>query len=324
MLAMRVHEYGGPEKIRVEDIPRPEPGPGEIRVHVEAAGVNFVDTYERSGLYGEKLPFTLGREVAGIVAALGPGVDGFRIGDRVATARATGGYAEEAIVRSQQLVHVPKEISARTAAALLLQGLTAHYLASDTFPLKPGDAALVHAAAGGVGLLLVQIAAHRGARVLAVTGSEEKAALAREAGADEAVVYGQGDFVAAARRFTGDRGVDVVYDGVGKDTFEGSLDCLRPRGMLVTYGNASGPVPPFSPLVLSRKGSLFLTRPTLGDYTQTAAELRARATELFEWVMGDTLQVRVGATFPLAGAANAHRALESRATTGKVLLLPDL
>jgi NADPH2:quinone reductase len=265
----------------------------------------------------------LGKEVAGVVSALGPEVAEFKIGDRVATARASGGYAGEAIARASQLVSIPAGIPTQTAAALLLQGLTAHYLACDTFPLKPGDAALVHAAAGGVGLLLVQIAKRCGARVLAATSTDEKARLAREAGADEVVVYDREDFTAAARRFTGGRGVHVVFDGVGQHTFEGSLNSLRQRGMLVSYGNASGPVAPFSPMLLSKKGSLYFTRPTLGDYTQTPVELRARAGELFRWVTEGSLKVRIGATFPLAAAAAAHRALESRGTTGKVLLLPE-
>ena len=322
MLAIRVHECGGPEKLQLDDIPLPEPGAGEVRVRVEAAGVNFLDTYERSGLYPIRLPFTLGKEVAGVVSALGPGIAAVAIGDRVASARALGGYADEAIVPVAQLVPIPAGIPTPPAAALLLQGLTAHYLACDTFPLKPGDTALVHAAAGGVGLLLVQIAKRRGARVLAAAGSDAKAALARAAGADETIVYDHENFTAAARRLTGGRGVDVVYDGVGQFTFEGSLSSLRPRGMLVSYGNASGPVPPFSPLVLSKKGSLFLTRPTLGDYTSTPAELRSRAGELFRWVAEGSLTVRIGGTFPLAAAAEAHRALESRQTTGKLLLLP--
>ena len=250
MRAIRIHETGGADKLRLEEIPLPKPKAGEVRVRVEAAGVNFVDTYKRSGLYPLPLPFTLGQEVAGVVSAVGEGVTEFHPGDRVASAQAAGGYAEETIVPASQLVRVPEGVSYPLAAAVLLQGLTAHYLACDTFALKPGDTALVHAAAGGVGLLLVQIAKHRGARVIGTVGSEEKATLAREAGAEEVVVYTRDDFVAAARRFSGGHGVDVVYDGVGKDTFEGSLNSLRPRGLLASFGNASGPVPPFSPLVL--------------------------------------------------------------------------
>jgi NADPH2:quinone reductase len=306
----------------LDDLPVPEPKAGEVRVRVEAAGVNFVDTYQRSGLYPLPLPFTLGVEVAGTISAIGADVDGLKLGERVASARASGGYAEEAIVPAAQLVRVPEGVSSTVAAALLLQGLTAHYLACDTFALKPGDSALVHAAAGGVGLLLVQIAKRRGARVIGTAGSEDKARLAREAGAEEVVIYTRDDFAAAARRFTGGRGVDVVYDGVGRDTFEGSLNSLRPRGLLASFGNASGPVPPFSPLLLSQKGSLYLTRPTMASYTQTSAELRGRSEDLFRWLAAGELHVRIGATFPLAEAAGAHRALEGRRTTGKVLLLP--
>lgn len=322
MRAIRIHENGGPEKLRVEDIPVPEPKAGEVRIRVEAAGLNFIDTYQRSGLYPGPLPTTLGVEVAGAITAIGSGVSGFKLGDRVATARAAGGYAEEAIAPADQLVSVPAGIAAEQAAALLLQGLTAHYLACDTYPLKPGDTALVHAAAGGVGLLLVQIAKRRGARILAAAGTEEKTRLAREAGADEVVATTRDDFAAVARRFTGGSGVDVVYDAVGKDTFQGSLDSLRPRGMLVSFGNASGPVPLFPPLLLMQKGSLYLTRPTLTHYTRTPAELRARSEDLFRWLIAGELKVRIGATFPLVAAADAHRALESRQTTGKVLLLP--
>jgi len=322
MRAIRVHESGGAEKLILDDVPVPEPKAGEVRVRVEAAGVNFVDTYQRSGLYPLPLPFTLGVEVAGTVSAIGADVHGLKLGDRVASARANGGYAEEAIVPAAQLVRIPEGVSSTVAAALLLQGLTAHYLACDTFALKPGDTALVHAAAGGVGLLLVQIAKRRGARVIGTAGSEDKARLAREAGAEEVVIYTRDDFAAAARRFTGGRGVDVVFDGVGRDTFEGSLNSLRPRGLLASFGNASGPVPPFSPLLLSQKGSLYLTRPTMASYTQTSAELRGRSEDLFRWLAAGELHVRIGATFPLAEAARAHRALEGRRTTGKVLLLP--
>lgn len=322
MQAIRIHETGGPEKLRVDDVPLPVPGAGEVRIRVEAAGVNFIDTYQRSGLYPVALPYTLGSEAAGMVTAVGPGVTEFRAGDRVGSAKAAGAYAAEALAPVAQLVRVPAGVDSRTAAAVLLQGMTAHYLACDTFPLKPGDTALVHAAAGGVGLLLVQIAKRRGARVLATAGTDEKARLAREAGADEVCVYTRDNFTAAARQFTGGRGVDVVYDSVGKDTFAGSLDSLRPRGMLVSFGNSSGAVPPFAPLLLAQKGSLYITRPTLAHYTATAAELQVRAGELFRWIASGELNVRIGATFPLAAAAEAHRALEGRVTTGKVLLLP--
>jgi NADPH2:quinone reductase len=322
MRAIRVHENGGAEKLRLDEVPLPEPKAGEVRVRVEAAGVNFIDTYQRSGLYPLPLPFTLGLEIAGTVSAIGPDVAGFKEGDRVGSARASGGYADEALIPAAQSVLIPDGVTCRQAAAVLLQGMTAHYLACDTFPLKPGDSALVHAAAGGVGLLLVQIAKRRGARVLATVGSEEKAGVARDAGADEVVIYTREDVSAAARRFTGGKGVDVVYDGVGRDTFEGSLNGLRPRGLLASFGNASGPVPPFAPLLLSQRGSLYLTRPTLPHYTQTTAELRARSGDLFRWLAAGELKVRIGAAFPLPDAADAHRALEGRRTTGKVLLLP--
>lgn len=322
MRAIRIHETGGPEKLRVEDVPVPAPGPGELRLRVAAAGLNFIDTYKRGGLYPVPLPHTLGQEAAGVVAAVGAGVTEFRIGDRVASAAVNGACADEALAPAAQVVPVPAKVDAPLAAAVLLQGLTAHYLACDTWSLQPGQSALVHAAAGGVGLLLVQIAKKRGARVLATVGTDEKAALAREAGADAVCVYSRDNFTDAARAFTGGRGVDVVYDGVGRATFEGSLASLRPRGLLASFGNASGPVPPMSPLVLSQKGSLFLTRPTLAHYVATPAELRARAADLFAWMADGSLRVRVGATYPLAATADAHRALESRATTGKVLLLP--
>ncbi len=322
MLAIRIHETGDADKLRADDLPVPSPGAGEVRFRVEAAGLNFIDTYKRSGLYPMTLPFVVGQEAAGVVTAVGAGVADFRVGDRVATVSASGAYAQEVIAPAAQLVRVPAGVESKVAAAVLLQGMTAHYLACDTWPLKPGDTALVHAAAGGTGLLLTQIAKLRGARVLATVGNDEKAALAREAGADAVCVYTRENFADAARVFTGGRGVDVVYDGVGKATFEGSLNSLRPRGMLVSFGNASGAVPPFAPLLLSQKGSLYFTRPTLAHYTLTAAELIARASDLFKWIAAGSLRVRIGATFPLAQAADAHRALEGRATTGKVLLLP--
>ena len=322
MLALRIHETGGPEKLRADDIPVPTPGVGEIRVRVEAAGLNFIDTYQRSGLYAVPLPFTLGAEIAGIVSAVGAGVTEWAVGDRVATAKASGGYAVEALAPATHVVRIPHGITTQTAAALLLQGLTAHYLAVDTFPLKSGHTALIHAAAGGVGLLLVQLAKRAGARVIATVGRDEKVALARGAGADAVVVYTRDDFTQAVRAFTAGRGVDVVYDAVGKDTFTGSIASLRPRGLLVSFGNASGPVAPVTPLLLSQKGSLYLTRPTLIHYTQDAAELRGRTDALFSAVLSGALHVRIGATFPLLAAGDAHRALESRETTGKVLLLP--
>lgn len=322
MRAMRIHETGGVDKLRWEELPLPEPKAGEVRLKAEAVGVNFIDIYQRTGLYHLALPGILGAEAAGTVTAVGAEVTDVRVGDRVGTVRASGAYAEEVIAPAAQVVPLAGGITARQAAAVLLQGMTAHYLACDTFALKPGDTALVHAAAGGVGLLLIQIAKLRGARVLGTAGSEEKAALAKAAGADEVILYRQEDFAASAKRLTGGRGVDVVYDSVGKDTFEGSLNSLRPRGMLVSFGNASGPVPPFAPLILAQKGSLFVTRPTLGHYTLTREELLGRANALFEWLKVGRLHLRVGAEFPLAKAAEAQRALESRGTTGKVLLLP--
>jgi NADPH2:quinone reductase len=322
MLAIRIHQTGGPDVLRVDEIPLPEPGPGEIRFRVEAAGVNFIDTYHRSGLYPLALPCTLGQEAAGVVTATGSGVTGIAVGDRVASAKTAGAYAVEALAPAVQTVRVPAAIDGRTAAAVLLQGLTAHYLAGDTFPLKAGDTALVHAGAGGVGLLLIQLARRCGARVIATVGTEEKAALARGAGADAVCVYTREAFPDAVRAFTGGRGVDVAYDSVGRDTFAGTLECLRPRGMLVSFGNSSGPLPPFAPLLLMQKGSLFFTRPTLAHYVATPAELQRRTDDLFRWIASGELRVRIGATFPLADAASAHRALEGRATTGKVLLLP--
>lgn len=322
MLAIRIHENGGVDAMRVDDLAVPAPGAGEVRLRVEAAGVNFIDTYQRSGLYAVTLPHTLGLEAAGIVTAVGAGVAEFSVGDRVASARVVGAYAGEALAPAAHTVKLPAGITTLTAGALMLQGMTAHYLACATFPLQAGDTALVHAGAGGVGLLLTQIAKLRGARVLATVGTEEKAVLAREAGADAVCIYTRENFVAAATAFTGGCGVDVAYDAIGKETFDGTLASLRPRGTFVSYGNSSGPVAPFAPLVLAQKGSLFFTRPTLAHYTLTTAELQARAGELFGWVATGVLKVRIGATYPLAQAAEAHRALEGRQTTGKVLLVP--
>ncbi|WP_438479937.1 quinone oxidoreductase family protein [Oleiharenicola lentus] len=322
MKAIRIAEFGGAEKLQFEDVALPEPKAGQVRIKVAAAGLNYIDVYQRTGLYAQPLPFTPGLEVAGDITAVGEGVTEFKIGDRVGTASAIGGYAQEALAPVGKLVRIPEGVSTEITAALLLQGFTAHYLAVDTFPLKAGDTALIHAAAGGVGLLLVQIAKMRGARVLATAGSAEKLALARGAGADEVVNYAAEDFAVAAKKFSGGRGVDVVYDSVGASTFEGSLNSLRPRGMLVTFGNASGPVPPFAPRILSDKGSLFITRPTMHAYTQTPEEIQRRADDLFSLVKSGKLSVRIGAKFSLAAAADAHRALEGRQTTGKVLLIP--
>jgi len=322
MRAIRIEATGGADQLRWDEISVPEPKPGEIRFRVEAAGVNFIDIYQRSGLYPVPLPATPGSEAAGIVTALGEGVTSFKVGDRVATVRASGGYAEEAVAPAEQVVLVPAGIDLKIAGAVMLQGMTAHYLACSTFELKAGDTALVHAAAGGVGLLLTQIAKLRGARVLGTVGTAEKARIAQAAGADEVVLYGQDDFSVAAHRFSGGPGVHVVYDSVGKDTFERSLASLRPRGMMVSFGNSSGPVPPFAPLLLSKGGSLYITRPTLLHYTLTRAELLERASALFNWILAGRLKVSIGREFPLASAAAAHRALESRQTTGKVILVP--
>jgi NADPH2:quinone reductase len=322
MQAVRVHETGGPEQLRFEDAPLPEPGQGQVRVKVTACGLNYIDTYHRTGLYPLPLPFTPGLEFAGTIDALGPGVSGWQFGDRVATASGIGGYAQFALAPADKLVRVPEGVTFDQAAALMLQGMTAHYLAHSTFPLKAGDTCLIHAAAGGVGLLLVQIAKRAGARVFGTVSTAEKAALAEAAGADVVIRYTEENFVERVRELTNLRGVDVVYDSVGASTWEGSLDCLRPRGMMVTFGNASGPVQPISPLLLSAKGSIFLTRPTLAHYIATPEDLAWRAGDLFNWVAAGELDVRIDRRFPLAEAADAHRALEGRQTAGKVLLIP--
>jgi NADPH2:quinone reductase len=323
MKAIRIHENGGPEVLRFEDLPDPTPAKGQAVVAVEAAGVNFIEVYHRTGLYKTELPLTLGQEGAGTVVAVGEGVSDVRAGQRVAWFGPFGAYATRAAVPADRLVPVPEGVSSRQAAAVMLQGMTAHYLARSTFPLKAGDVCVVHAAAGGVGLLLTQIAARIvGATVLGTAGGEAKTRLAREAGAARTVDYTKEDFVAAAKEITGGRGVQVVYDSVGKTTFDGSLACLAPRGMLVSFGQSSGAVPPFDPLRLSSGGSLFLTRPTLNHYVATREDLLWRANEVLGWVADGTLQVRVDREVPLADAAEAHRALESRGTAGKVLLIP--
>ena len=322
MKAIRIEGFGGPDALRLVDVPVPSAGPGQIVVRVEAAGVNFIDVYHRTGLYPNPLPLVPGMEGAGVVAGVGPGVSLFREGDRVAWANVLGSYAEHVLLAAERAVAVPPGLRADTAAAAMLQGMTAHYLCTSTFPLKQGHTCLVHAAAGGVGLLLVQMAKRRGARVIGTVGTEAKAVLAREAGADEVILYAQQDFLEEVKRLTGGRGVDVVYDSVGKTTAEKSLDCLVPRGMMVFYGNASGPVPPIDPLVLSRKGSLFLTRPSLVHYIADRASLEARAADVLGDAAAGRLKVRIDRIYPLAEAAEAHRALEGRQTTGKVLLVP--
>lgn len=323
MRAVRIHAPGGADALRVESVPVPQPGPGMALVRLEAAGVNFVDVYKRTGLYTVPLPSTLGEEGAGTVVALGAGVTEVREGDRVAWAGVLGAYAEYAVVPAARLVPLPASVTAQQGAALMLQGMTAHYLATSTHALRAGDRCLVHAAAGGVGLLLVQIARRRGAFVIGTVGSDAKAELARAAGADAVVVYTRDDFVAETRRLTGGAGLQVIYDSVGQTTFLRGLDLLAPRGMMVLFGQSSGPVAPVDPQLLNRKGSLFLTRPTLNHYVATREELLGRARELFEWVGSGALAVRVGAELPLADVAEAHRALEGRRTTGKVLLRVD-
>jgi NADPH2:quinone reductase len=322
MQAIRFHATGGPEALQLDDIPVPEPGPGQAQVQLAASGLNFMDIYQREGLYTVPLPYTLGQEGSGVVTAVGPDVSEIHVGDQVAFANVPGAYAEYVVAPVARLVPVPQGVDLRQAAALMLQGMTAHYLTHSTYPLKSGDTALIHAAAGGVGLLLVQLAKRLGARVIGTTSTGEKAQLARGAGADEVILYTQEDFVTRTRALTDGRGVDVVYDSVGKTTFMGSLDCLHPRGYMVIYGQSSGPVPPMDVQILNAKGSLFLTRPTLAHYIATRDELLTRAGDLFELLAEGTLQVRIGATFPLAQAAAAQQALAGRQTTGKVLLIP--
>ncbi len=321
MKAIRVHAHGGPEAMKAEDCPTPHPGDGQALVRIEASGVNFIDIYQRMGLYKVPLPFTPGNEGAGTVAETGGSVSEVVPGDRVAYAGAIGSYAEYAVVPAWRLVKIPKGIEPKTAAAVMLQGMTAHYLSHATYPLRPGDTCVVHAAAGGVGLLLVQMAKRRGARVIGTVSTSEKAELARQAGADEVVLYATHDFEAETRRMTGGKGVQVVYDSVGASTFEKSLGCLAPRGYLVLYGQASGPVPSFDPQILNARGGLFLTRPSLVHYTATREELTERANDLFGWISRGELKVRIGGEFPLAEAGEAHRRLAGRGTTGKLVLL---
>jgi NADPH:quinone reductase len=320
--AIRISEFGGPEVLRYEDIPEPEPKAGEAVVKIEAAGVNFIDTYHRAGIYKISLPMTLGQEAAGTVSATGPGVEGLKVGDRVAYTGVSGSYAEYNAVPADRLVPLPAGMTTKQGAATMLQGMTAHYLAMSTYPLKAGDTCLVHAGAGGVGLLLTQIAKLRGARVISTVSTDAKAALSRAAGADEVVLYTQQDFEAEVRRMTNGQGVQVVYDSVGQTTFTKSLNCLAVRGMLVLFGQSSGVVPPLDPQLLSQKGSLFFTRPTLLHYAAKRAELLQRSSELFGWIGSGTLKLRMEFEFPLEQAAEAHRALEGRKTTGKVLLIP--
>ena len=322
MKAIRVHSPGGPEALRYEDMPQPSPAAGQVLVEVEAAGVNYIDVYQRTGLYKVATPFTLGQEAAGVVRAVGPGVTDPKPGDRVAYTSILGAYAEYAVVPADRVVVLPDGVTTRQAAAAMLQGMTAQYLASTTYALKAGDTCLVHAAAGGVGLLLCQIASRRGARVIGTVSTREKAALARDAGARDVILYTEQDFEVEVKRLTNGVGLQVVYDSVGKTTFEKGLNCLIRRGMMVLYGQSSGPIGSFDPQVLSQKGSLFLTRPTLAHYIETRAELVARAGEVLSWIKSGALKLRIEHEFSLAEVAEAHRALEARKTTGKLLLIP--
>lgn len=322
MKAIRVNEFGGPEALNYESIGVPDLGPMAARVKVEAAGLNFIDVYQRSGFYPVPLPFTLGMEAAGTVDAVGPEVTDLEPGDRVAYAMELGSYAEYATVPAAKLVSIPDGIDTQQAAAAMLQGMTAHYLSHSTYPIQPGDTALIHAAAGGVGQLLVQLAKRRGAHVLATVSTDEKARLAREAGADQIILYTEVDFEEEVKRLTDGAGVDVVYDSVGEATFDKGLDCLKPRGYMVLFGQSGGPVAPVSPGTLAGKGSLYLTRPGLGNYVAERQELMQRAGDLFKWMAAGELKVRVDQAFPLDEADEAHRYLEGRKTKGKVLLIP--
>jgi NADPH:quinone reductase len=320
--AIVVSELGDADKLVIAEVTEPRPGAGELLVDVDAAGLNFIDTYHRTGLYRLDLPFTPGLEGAGTVLELGDGVTGFEVGDKVGWIDTLGTYAERHVINANGAIPIPSSIDTPVAAAALLQGITAHYLATDTYPLSPGDKCLIHAGAGGVGLLLTQIAKICGATVFTTVGTEDKAELSRAAGADHVIVYTQSSFGAAIEEMSGPKSLSVVYDGVGADTFLEGLDVLAVRGMMVTFGNASGPVPEISPLILSQKGSLFLTRPTIAHYTRSRSEVLARTGQLFDWIEAGMLQIRIGAEFPLEEAAGAHRALEGRKTTGKVLIRP--
>ena len=323
MKAMRFHQHGGPEVLVYEDAPTPEAGPGEAIVRIEAIGLNYIDTYHRDGLYPVELPCIPGMEAAGTIARIGDGVEGLNVSDRVAYAGALGAYAEEAAVAVDRLVPLPDDISCEVGAAAMLQGMTAHYLAHGSYALGKDDTALIHAGAGGVGLLLIQMATRLGARVLTTVSTEEKEQLARAAGADEVIRYTERDFAEDIMTLTNGRGVDVVYDSVGKTTFDKSLDVLRPLGYLVLFGQSSGPVEPVDPGILNVKGSLFLTRPTMAHYIPTREALLQRAGDVLGWIGNGELDLRIGDRFALADAADAHRALQGRKTTGKVVILPS-
>lgn len=322
MKAVRVEQFGGLEALKVQDIPLPEPGEGEARVKIKVIGVNFLDIYQRIGRYQGSLPFILGQEAAGIVDAVGPNVSDVKPGDHVAYASVQGSYSEYAIVPAWRLVPIPTGVDASQAVAAMVQGLTAHYLTFSTYPLKAGETALVHAAGGGTGQLLVQVAKYCGARVIGTVSTEKKAKVAREAGADEVILYTQTNFETEVMRLTNNAGVDVVYDSVGKDTFDKSLNCLKRRGYMVLYGASSGAVPPVDPQILNAKGSLYLTRPYIGHYTADHAELMGRMNDIFNWMAAGQLKVRIDKTFPLAEVAEAHRYLEGRQSKGKILLIP--
>lgn len=320
MKAVRIHETGPAEVLRLDDVPEPAPGPGQARVRLHAAGVNFLDIYHRTGLYPLPLPAVIGSEGAGVVEAVGPGVTEVAPGDRVAFSNVMGSYAQAVVAPAWRLVPIPPGLDFTQAAAAMLQGMTAHYLVHSSYPLRRGEWALVHAAGGGVGALLVQMAVRAGARVIATAGSDEKIGIARESGAEVCVNYAREDFVAEVKRVTGGQGASVVYDSVGRDTFARSLDCLSLRGMMVLYGNASGPVAPVDPRLLNTKGSLFLTRPSLHHYTHTREELLARAGDVLGWVRDGTLRLRLDRTYPLAEAPAAHERLEGRRALGKIVL----
>jgi NADPH2:quinone reductase len=322
MKAIQVKQVGGPEAMELVELPVPQPKANEAVVKLAAIGVNFIDVYFREGRYKAALPVVLGQEGAGAVTAIGSDVKSLKVGDRVAWAGLQGSYAEYAAVPADRLVAIPKGVTDQQAAAAMLQGMTAHYLSQGTYPLKRGETALVHAAAGGVGLLLVQMAHNIGARVIATVSTEEKAALARDAGADEIILYTKSDFEEETKRLTGGKGVDVVYDSVGKTTFEKGLNVLRPRGYMVLFGGSSGAVPPFDLIALSQKGSLFVTRPTMGHYTVTREELLSRSGDVFGMIAAGKLKLRIEHLYPLAEVQQAHRDLEGRKTTGKLLLLP--
>jgi NADPH2:quinone reductase len=322
MKAIQVKQVGGPEVMELVDLPVPQPKSNEAVIKTQAIGVNFIDVYNREGRYKAPLPFVLGQEAAGSVTSIGSDVNNVAVGDRVAYTSSLGSYTEYSVLPADRLVKIPEGVTERDAAAAMLQGMTAHYLSHDTYPLKKGETALIHAAAGGVGLLLVQMAHNIGARVIATVSTDEKAKLAREAGADDVILYTLTDFEAETKRLTGGKGLDVVYDSVGKTTFEKGLNLLRPRGMMVLFGGSSGAAPPFDPITLTQKGSLFLTRPSLNNYISTSEELQRRAAAVFGMIRDGKLKLHIGHVYPLAQAQQAHRDLEGRKTTGKLLLIP--